>query len=104
MTKTNEYTQDPSVNDVIDSIIDRSNRGMSHYGVSIRDNAALTIRQWLEHAREEMTDAAVYLTKIMEEMELLEHHMGILLSYISRNDPDYYNRIIQTMPAKYKDL
>ena len=75
MTKTNEYTQDPSVNDVIDSIIDRSNRGMSHYGVSIRDNTALTIRQWLEHAREEMTDAAVYLTKIMEEMELLEANL-----------------------------
>lgn len=104
MTAKTNYTADPTVDDVIQSIVDRSATGMLHYGQSIRDNNTMTARQWLLNAREEMTDSAIYLTKLAEEVETLEYYVGFLLTYIKGNHPEYYERLAATLPPKYLEF
>lgn len=104
MTAKTEFTDDPCVDSVIESIIARSAQGMQTYGKSIRDNSELDISGWLNHAQEEMTDAAVYLEKIKEELTLYEYHIGLLLSYIKLRDPEAYDRLITTFPPNYRNF
>lgn len=42
--------------------------GLQKYGVSVAENQ-LTTKQWLQHAYEECLDQAVYLKKILEQMD-----------------------------------
>lgn len=53
---------------VITDIAARQAKGIAKYGVTVRDNP-LTLRQWLQHAYEEVLDQAVYLKRAMEEMD-----------------------------------
>ena len=46
----------------------RREMGLNKYGVSIDDNA-LTIKQWLQHAKEEALDLAEYLQRMIDEIE-----------------------------------
>lgn len=104
MTSKNNYTADPTVDEVIQSMIDRSAEGMIMYGKSIRNNNTKTAREWLVDTREEMTDAAIYLTKLSEEIETLEYWVGLLLAYIKTNNPDYYDRLAKTLPPTYLEF
>jgi len=52
---------------IIQEIRERARRGLSKYGVSVDDNA-LSQMQWLQHAIEELCDAAVYLRRLQREM------------------------------------
>ena len=42
--------------------------GINKYGKTVEENP-LARRQWLEHAYEECLDMAVYLRRLMEEMD-----------------------------------
>jgi len=42
--------------------------GIQKYGVTVADNK-LTRREWLQHAYEEALDMAVYLRRLMQEMD-----------------------------------
>lgn len=46
----------------------RQQMGVKKYGVTVADNP-LTQRQWLQHAYEECLDQAVYLKRLMQEMD-----------------------------------
>ena len=45
----------------------RREMGLNKYGVSIDDNQ-LTIKQWLQHAKEEAMDMALYLHKAQKQL------------------------------------
>ncbi len=49
-------------------IAKRQQVGIAKYGTTVKDNP-LSLREWLQHAYEEMLDSAVYLKRAMEEME-----------------------------------
>lgn len=53
---------------VCDKIIKRSKLGKIKYGTNM-DRKDLTKLQWLKHAQEEAMDLAVYLEKIIQELE-----------------------------------
>ena len=42
--------------------------GRQKYGVSVADNP-LSLREWLENAKQEAMDAAVYLQRAIEELD-----------------------------------
>lgn len=42
--------------------------GIAKYGTTVADNP-LELRQWLQHAYEEVLDQAVYLKRAMAEMD-----------------------------------
>lgn len=42
--------------------------GIQKYGVTVAGNP-LTTRQWLQHAYEECLDQAVYLKRLLQELE-----------------------------------
>lgn len=46
-------------------LLSRSAVGMRKYGISVAD-APLNRRQWLQHAKEEALDLAVYLQKLID--------------------------------------
>jgi hypothetical protein len=48
-------------------IADRQQRGIAKYGTTVADNP-LTLKQWLQHAYEEVLDQAVYLKRAIEEI------------------------------------
>jgi len=54
---------------VAGDILTRQQHGLNKYGVSVANNQ-LTQRQWLQHAYEEALDLAVYLKRLMQEMDL----------------------------------
>jgi len=53
---------------VCQDIAERQQRGIAKYGVTVESNP-LTLREWLQHAYEETLDKAVYLKRVMEEMD-----------------------------------
>lgn len=49
----------------------RQQLGIKKYGMTVEDNP-LTLRQWLQHALEEVLDQAVYLKRAIEEIDANE--------------------------------
>jgi hypothetical protein len=60
-------TQDPTVNNILQKFISRSDAGMKTYGNSLRDNNTKTFVQWIEDTQEELLDTIVYLEKVKEK-------------------------------------
>jgi hypothetical protein len=54
--------------EVIADILDRKNRGLVKYGVSVSENP-LNLRQWLEHQYQELLDAAIYCKRAIQEID-----------------------------------
>lgn len=46
----------------------RAKVGLVKYGISVADSS-LSTRAWLQHAKEEALDLAVYLQKLINEIE-----------------------------------
>jgi hypothetical protein len=46
----------------------RQQMGIKKYGTTVADNK-LTQRQWLQHAYEEALDMAIYLKRLLQEMD-----------------------------------
>lgn len=55
--------------EVIKNIQDRQQLGLKKYGRTVAGNP-LSQRQWLQHAFEEALDLAIYLKRLMQEMDL----------------------------------
>ena len=54
--------------EVIADILDRKNRGLSKYGMSVSQNP-LQLKQWLQHQYEELLDAAIYCKRAIQEID-----------------------------------
>lgn len=54
--------------DVCADIVDRQQKGIAKYGVTVADNP-LKLKEWLQHAYEETLDKAIYLKRAILEME-----------------------------------
>lgn len=59
------FMQDGLIARVATEFADRGARGVVKYGVSM-DDANLTRRQWLQHAKEEAMDQVLYLQKLID--------------------------------------
>ncbi len=57
---------DNNVNEICDLFVERSVRGHLKYGVTT-ERTDLTNAEWLQHLKEELMDAVVYLHKIQKE-------------------------------------
>ena len=53
---------------VCEDILDRQEKGIAKYGTTVAENK-LTRKQWLQHAYEECLDQAVYIKRLLQEME-----------------------------------
>lgn len=53
--------------EVCDLIADRQRKGIAKYGMTVADNP-LALRDWLQHALEEVLDQAVYLKRAINEL------------------------------------
>lgn len=62
-----EYTQDSIVNTVINKFIQRSNLGITKYGVTL-DRNDLSVIEWATHMQEELMDGILYLEKWKQEV------------------------------------
>ena len=54
--------------EVCDLIADRQRKGITKYGMTVADNP-LALRDWLQHALEEVLDQAVYLKRAINELD-----------------------------------
>lgn len=68
------FMQDGLIARVATEFADRGARGVVKYGVSM-DDAKLTRRQWLQHAKEEAMDQVLYLQKLIDMEDAAEPRM-----------------------------
>ena len=59
------FMQDGLIARVATELGERGQRGVAKYGVSM-DEAKLSRKQWLQHAKEEAMDQVLYLQKLIE--------------------------------------
>ena len=59
---------DNNVNEICKEFVDRSVHGFKKYGVTT-ERTDLNMDQWLQHLKEELMDAVVYLHRIQKEKE-----------------------------------
>ena len=62
---------DNNVNEICDEFIERSNHGFKKYGVTT-ERTDLDFDQWIQHLKEELMDAVVYVHRIQKEREKQE--------------------------------
>ena len=63
------YWRGPTVEDkIIAQIKQRREAGLAKYGTSMR-RTDLSMHDWLQHAKEEMLDGAIYLQKIQDQLD-----------------------------------
>lgn len=62
------YLNDNIVVSVLERIKTRADEGMSKYGVPMTREDVDTL-QWLRHAQEEALDLAIYLERIIDDLE-----------------------------------
>ena len=55
---------------VCQQLQDRAKFGKAKYGVTM-EREDLTLQEWLQHAQEELMDAAVYIEKLKEKFKEL---------------------------------
>lgn len=59
---------DNNVNEICQEFVDRSLHGYKKYGVTT-ERTDLNFDQWLQHLKEELMDAVVYVHRIQKEKE-----------------------------------
>lgn len=62
------WKKDAIVCSVLDRIKTRANLGMLKYGVTMQRDDVSTV-EWLRHAQEEAMDLAIYLERVIFDME-----------------------------------
>lgn len=62
------WKRDAIVCNVLQRIKDRANLGMLKYGVTMERDDVSTV-EWLRHAQEEAMDLAIYLERVISDME-----------------------------------
>ena len=58
---------DNNVNQICDEFVRRSEHGFKKYGVTTERND-LSFEQWIQHLKEELMDAVVYIHKVQREI------------------------------------
>ena len=64
--------KDSKVESVIKKYRERSELGITKYGVTL-DRKDLSIEDWITHAQEEAMDLSLYLERIKQEIEILKN-------------------------------
>lgn len=64
---------DSIVDSVIQKFLQRSAFGQEKYGVTL-DRTDLSVKDWIQHAQEELMDAILYLEKLKQTMHKIEVH------------------------------
>ena len=67
---------DPNVDAVCSMLQSRAEVGLRKYGVDTT-RQDLTHIQWLRHAQEEALDLAVYLQRVITDLEKLREHPAV---------------------------
>jgi len=57
---------------VIAEIRERAEKGEAKYGTTM-DRDDLSLKEWLQHLKEELMDGVIYTQKIISELEVLEN-------------------------------
>jgi len=57
---------------VIAEIRQRAKKGEAKYGTTM-DRCDLSLKEWLQHLKEELMDGVIYTQKIINELEVLEN-------------------------------
>ena len=86
------HTNDPIVNNVVNKMIDRSNEGMIKYGVTMEREDVPTY-EWLNHAIEELLDAAIYMERCRQDFMALKPLMAAVLEEVEEERDNGYYRI-----------
>lgn len=60
-------------------ILERAKVGKRKYGVTM-ERGDLNLHDWLTHLQEELMDAAVYVERLMEDVEILMTEMGVMIN------------------------
>lgn len=66
VTKLSMSSPDNNVNEICHEFINRSNHGYDKYGVTT-ERTDLNFDQWIQHLKEELMDAVVYIHRIQKE-------------------------------------
>lgn len=64
---------DNNVNEICEEFIQRSNHGFKKYGVTT-ERTDLTFDQWMQHLKEELQDAIVYIHRVQKERNQQENN------------------------------
>jgi hypothetical protein len=59
---------DNNVNELVTEFVERSKKGHIKYGVTT-ERTDLDVQQWLQHLKEELMDAIVYIHKLKKEIK-----------------------------------
>ena len=62
----------PIARAVMEDIATRADAGMAKYGITLA-RADINLRGWLRNAYEELLDAACYIKRAMDEMDVKGH-------------------------------
>jgi len=76
---------DPIVEKVIDEYKERSEFGMEKYGVPMT-RTDIDLLGWLQHLKEEMMDATIYIERIQEELHTTRDKKISSLYHSKTND------------------
>lgn len=57
---------DNNVNEICGEFVERSNHGFKKYGVTT-ERTDLNFDQWIQHLKEELMDAVVYIHRVQKE-------------------------------------
>lgn len=60
---------DTNVNEICQEFVDRSVLGFKKYGVTT-ERTDLTFEQWVQHLKEELMDAVVYIHKVQKKRDI----------------------------------
>lgn len=66
---------DPIVGKVVDDLMERSAVGITKYGTTLADNNS---DDFLQHLKEELMDAVLYITKLQSTEQVIEPNEGAL--------------------------
>lgn len=67
-TADHKPKQDKVVEKLRSELLIRSVKGISKYGKTLNENT-LTLKEWLQHAKEEALDFALYLQRAIDEID-----------------------------------
>jgi hypothetical protein len=66
--RSSDYVKDPNVLSLIKEFEQRSIKGEQKYGCTT-DRDDIDLLGWLQHLKEELQDACVYLTRVQKELK-----------------------------------
>lgn len=66
--------EDSVVKSIIEQYKQRSDVGIEKYNTTL-DRKDLTLTEWLEHLKQELMDATLYLQRLQNELEYVEQKM-----------------------------